>query len=76
MIVLQAAPDMFYAIGSGLAVQFARNPDTDDRIAGIASIEEGSYSDGRWAAKRRLNGDQSNQGRELLMDSPGFHVTR
>ncbi len=25
---------------------------------------------------RRLNGDQSNQGRELLMEGRGFHVYR
>jgi hypothetical protein len=67
MMVLEAAPNEFYVLGSGLTVSFVRDPDVDDQIAGIASIEQGAMVDGKWATVRQLNGDQSNQGRELSM---------
>jgi len=76
MMVLEIAPGEFYVLGSGLSVTFMRDPDTDNQVAGIASIEEGSYANGKWSTLRRLNGDQSNQGRELLMAPDKFHVYR
>ncbi len=76
MMVLETAPNEFYLLGSGLSVTFLRDPDTDNQVAGIASIEEGSYENGEWSTIRRLNGDQSNQGRELMMAPDKFHVYR
>lgn len=67
MMVIEVAPKEFYVLGSGLTVTFMRDPDVDTQKAGIASIEQGSYADGRWVTERRLNGDQSNQGRQLSM---------
>ena len=32
-------------------------------IAGILSIDEGAYVDGRWVPGRRLNGDENGQGK-------------
>ena len=46
---------------------FSRDADVDDRIAGIARIEEILSINERWITHRLLNGDQSNQGRELSM---------
>ena len=67
MLVLQTAPDEFLVIGSGLTVTFERDPDMDDKVAGIGSIEEVTRSNGTFSTLRRLNGDQSNQGRQLSM---------
>jgi hypothetical protein len=67
MIVLQATPEEFFIAGRGLTVSFLRDPDRDDKIAGIGTIEEVSRVDGKWVTQRRLNGDQSNQGRQLSM---------
>ena len=67
MIIVQSAPDEFFIAGRGLTVSFVRDPDLDDRIGGIASIEEVARVDGKWITQRRLNGDQSNQGRQLSM---------
>jgi hypothetical protein len=67
MVILQSAPEEFFIAGRGLTVSFARDPDKDDRVAGIGSIEEVSRIDGKWVTERRLNGDQSNQGRQLSM---------
>ncbi len=74
MMVLETAPGEFYVLGCGLAVTISRDPDADDRIAGIAGVEEGSFSDGTWVTEHVLNGDQTDQGRQLLMDPHAFHV--
>jgi beta-galactosidase GanA len=69
MMVLETAPDEFVVAGSGLTISFLRDPDSDNRIAGIASIEQLAYKDGQWTTARVLNGDQSDQGRALLTDA-------
>jgi hypothetical protein len=67
MLVVQAEKDEFYVAGQGLTLSFIRDPDVDDRMAGIGSIEEVSQKDGAWVTTARLNGDQSNQGRQLML---------
>lgn len=74
MLIMQSAPGEFYITGSGLTVTFSRDPDSDDRISGIASIEEVSHVHDKWIALRRLNGDQSNQGRQLSMAPNQVHI--
>lgn len=68
MLILESAPGEFYILGSGLTVNFIRDPDVDSRLAGIANVEQVSRHLGKWTTERSLNGDQTNQGRELLMD--------
>jgi hypothetical protein len=74
MLVLQASPGEFYIAGSGLTVSFVRDPDVDAGIAGIESVEEVSRVSGHWTIEKRLNGDQTNQGRQLLMDAKRPHL--
>ena len=76
MLILQASPDEFYIIGSGLTVSITRDPDVDAKIAGIESVEEVSRASGKWVTERRLNGDQTNQGRQLQMDPHRPHIYR
>ena len=76
MLVMQSAPGEFYVLGSGLAVSFLRDPDVDDAVAGIAGIEELAWNGGRWTVAEQMNGDQSDQGRELLMDAHTIHLYR
>ena len=76
MLVLESGADEFYIVGSGLTVSMMRDPDTDARVAGIASIEEVSRSGRDWKVERRLNGDQSNQGRQLSMDAREVRIYR
>jgi hypothetical protein len=76
MLVLESTADEFYIVGSGLTVSITRDPDTDARVAGIASIEEVSRSGADWKVERRLNGDQSNQGRQLSMDAREVRIYR
>jgi hypothetical protein len=67
-LILESGPGEFYILGSGLTLNFTRDPDVDSGIAGIASVEQVARRDGKWMTERWLNGDQTNQGRELLMD--------
>lgn len=76
MLVLKSAPDTFLVIGTGLTVKMSRDPDTDGRIAGIASIEEVACDGAGWKVIERLNGDQSNQGRQLSMDAHRIRIYR
>ena len=67
MIVLQSKPNEFLIAGSGLTVTFTRDPDTDNQVAGIGRVEQLTKSNGNWVVERLLNGDQTNQGRQLSM---------
>ena len=76
MIAIESGRNEFYIAGSGLTISFARDPDTDNKIGGIASIEEVNRSANDWIVVRRLNGDQSNQGRQLSMDPHRIEIFR
>jgi hypothetical protein len=76
MLLMQTSPGEFYIVGSGLTVSFARDPDVDSGIAGIQSVEQVSRASGHWRTEKRLNGDQTNQGRQLLMDPHQQHIYR
>jgi beta-galactosidase GanA len=66
-LIIMVSPEEFYIAGSGLIVTFESAQ--EDQKAGIGSLDEGKFVGGRWIAGRRLNGDQSHQGRH--MDLPG-----
>lgn len=76
LLVIESKPDEFYFAGSGLTVSFTRDPDTDNKVAGIARVEEVRRVNGAWTVVRRLNGDQNNQGRQLQMDPHQVHIYR
>jgi beta-galactosidase GanA len=76
MLILQTSPREFYILGSGLTVSFVRDPDVDAGMAGIESVELVSRDSGQWRTDKRLNGDQTNQGRQLLLDPHQQHIYR
>jgi hypothetical protein len=76
ILILQASPAEFYVIGSGLTVNIARDPDADAGIAGIESVEQVSRVAGQWTIQKRLNGDQTDQGRRLLLDAHRPQIVR
>ena len=76
MLILQASPNEFYIAGSGLTVSFARDPDVATGIVGIETVERVSRVSGQWITEERLNGDQTNQGRQLLLDAHLRHIYR
>jgi hypothetical protein len=76
MLLMESRADEFFVVGSGLTVKMSRDPDTDGKTGGIASIEEVVRAGGEWEVAARLNGDQSNQGRQLTMDSRKVRIYR
>jgi beta-galactosidase GanA len=76
MIVLQTGPDEFYIGGTALSVTASVDVEAREGVAGIASVEEGSRINGEWTTARRLNGDQDNQGRTILLPDHQFKLLR
>jgi beta-galactosidase GanA len=44
--------------------------------AGILSADEGRFEGGRWVRGRRMNGDQTHQGRHVALGVGEFSVQR
>ena len=76
LLVLQRAPNVFDVLGRGLAITVRRDPNVAEGLAGMAGITQLRRHAGRWVVAKRLNGDQSNQGRTLLLSSRAFHLYR
>jgi hypothetical protein len=74
-LILQLGPDEFIIAGTGMIMTFTSN-ERANPVAGIESIEEGRFVDGKWLRARVLNGDDSNQGRELRLTSGHFTIRR
>jgi beta-galactosidase GanA len=74
-IIILMGPDEYIIAGSGIIVTFTSLSSTEP-IVGIATIDEGTYENGRWVAGRRLNGDESHQGRHLRLPNGHFGIQR
>ncbi len=57
-IFIATGPDEFYAAGNGVIVTFTPNT-PGPPLAGLATVEEGVFVDGRWVPGRRLAGDDT-----------------
>jgi hypothetical protein len=64
-LFIATGPDEFFAAGSGLKVTFAPNT-PGPPLAGLGTVEEGTFVDGRWVADTRLAGDDTGQGADLF----------
>jgi len=74
-LVISLGPEEYLFAGTGLTVTF----DTDkpgDPLVGILSVDEGQYANGEWLPGRRLNGDQTHQGRHLRLPPGRFGIQR
>jgi beta-galactosidase GanA len=71
-LIIRLGTDEYLVAGQGLIVTF----ETQDAIAGIESIWEGTFVDGRWIPGRLLNGDESHQGRHLRIPQGTFAIQR
>ena len=74
-MIIQLGPDEFIVAGSGLIVTF-QSLNKERPLAGILGIDEGVYDNGAWKPGRRLNGDQSHQGRHLRLPYGDFGIQR
>lgn len=75
-MIIMIARDEFYVAGTGMLVTFRPASGDPHDVAGIGSIEEGTFSEGQWVAGRRLNGDEDHQGRHLWLPAPGYGIQR
>jgi hypothetical protein len=74
-LVIALGDDEYLVAGNGLIVTFA--PATPgDPIAGIERIDEGHIEKGRFVVTRRLNGDETHQGRQLRLPMGTFGLQR
>jgi len=74
-MIIMMAQDEFYLAGSGVVVTF--QPASDEgAIAGIATMEEGTFVDGKWVAGRRMNGDQDHQGRHMHLPGGSYGIQK
>lgn len=73
-LVMQLATDEFVFAGAGVTFTFEPLGDGPSR-AGIERADEGRYVDGDWRPGRRLNGDQTHQGRHVRL-APGAMSTQ
>ena len=78
-LIMNTAPGSYLLAGSGVIATFVPDPPAAGAsapVSGIERIEEGRYEDGKWIAGRRLNGDESHQGRHLRLPAGVFGLQR
>jgi hypothetical protein len=68
-IFIATGPNEFFAAGNGVSVSFTPNTPGPPQ-AGLATVEEGVFVNGRWVPGRRLAGDDTN-GHSLVL--PRIH---
>lgn len=75
MIICTGEGEYFVA-GEGIVLSFP--PVNERTIVGIETIDEGTFENGIWKPVRKLNGDQSHQGRHLRIetDEPGIQYLK
>lgn len=74
-MIIMLLPDEFLIAGSGIIITFAVRGG-DGVIAGIGIMEEGRFVDGKWSPGRRMNGDQSHQGRHMHLPGDSFSMQK
>jgi hypothetical protein len=74
-MVIMLAPDEFCFAGTGLVVTFQPKQHSG-RTVGIVRADEGVFKKGKWVPDRRMNGDQTHQGRHINLPGSGFTIQR
>jgi hypothetical protein len=73
-IFIAAGPDEYYVAGSGVILTFSPNT-PGPPIAGLATVEEGSFVNGRWVPGRLEAGDSTDEGGSIRIAwAPGSWV--
>jgi len=74
-LVMATGPDEYLFAGTGLTITFETEK-PGDPIVGLLSVDEGRYVNGQWTPGRRLNGDQTHQGRHVRLPPGRFGIQR
>jgi len=64
-IFIRTGPDEYFAAGSGVKVTFSPNT-PGPPLAGLGTVESGTFVNGRWVPDIRLAGDDTGQGEDLF----------
>jgi beta-galactosidase GanA len=72
-LILAQGPDEFLGAGKGFRVAITAR--TGQR-AGIASVDEGIFQDGKWVPGRCLNGDENDQGQGWRFSSRQLSIEK
>jgi hypothetical protein len=67
------APDEFFIGGTGMSITFFQK--NSEFKTGLATVEEGTFVDGKWIPGRMLAGDDTAQGNNLRFGS-GYNILR
>jgi hypothetical protein len=67
-VFISVGPDEFYVVGNSLSVTVEPNTPGPEH-AGLATVEEGTFVNGRWVASRQIAGDETGQGQQLSLRS-------
>ena len=70
-IFIAVGPDEYYIGGSGMTVRFSPSG-PGPALAGLGTVEEGSFVNGRWVPGRQLAGDETEQGLSLSLRNLGI----
>ena len=74
-LVIASGPSEFIFAGTGLTVTFeVETP--GDPLVGLLAVDEGEFRDGQWQQGRRLNGDQTHQGRHIRLPAGRLGIQR
>ncbi|MGC2357887.1 MAG: DUF5597 domain-containing protein [Candidatus Acidiferrum sp.] len=74
-LIIANGKDEFLGIGKGFRVLITPRSSSPFKL-GYASIDEGTYVDGRWIPGRRLNGDENDQGSYWRFDSRALKIEK
>jgi hypothetical protein len=68
-IFIASGPDEYFVAGLGVDIAFAPNT-PGPPLAGLATVEEGSFVEGRWVPGRMLAGDSTDEGHTIRISWP------
>jgi hypothetical protein len=74
-IVIATGQDEFLAAGKGLTISFSANTAGPQNV-GFATVDEGTFVQGRWTPGRRLNGDEILSGKGLRFPSDSYGIQK
>jgi beta-galactosidase GanA len=74
-IIIQTDANEFYVAGNGVVITFEA-AESNTAKAGILKADEGVFKNGAWGPRRRLNGDQTHQGRHLRIPMGDYGIQR
>ena len=70
-LFIATGPDEYFMVGNGVSITFSSNtPGTP--LAGMGTVEEGTFVNGRWVPGRQLAGDDTGQGDVLNLRNMGL----